>query len=188
VEAVDDEIGSLRKKIARFKETTKKTREELEQRRKELVKAERAEADALREYSGSGVPLNDGDVPSGPYKDLLDQMEELNAQLDKTDVEIKQLNISNDSNRATRLSLLAQEEEVGNELKKMEDIKEKRRDFLRQSDPDTYKAMQWIYNYGGQSELKEKPYDPIMVEVTATHERYGRVIENAIPFASWKVG
>lgn len=63
-------------------------------------------------------------------------------------------------------------------LQDLQDVRTQRLEKLREKDPDTYKAVQWLES--NRSRFRGSVYDPILLEMNLKDPRYASAIETIL--------
>ncbi|KAF5306546.1 hypothetical protein FQA39_LY08868 [Lamprigera yunnana] len=66
-----------------------------------------------------------------------------------------------------------------NELRNLESVKQRRLEWLRQKDRDTFTAVQWLRN--NKHIMKGEVFEPMLLEVNVLNPKHAIFVENTIP-------
>jgi hypothetical protein len=76
--------------------------------------------------------------------------------------------------------------DVFSRLHVLEDVKNKRVEFLRHYEVDTYKAYEWLCNH--RSLFKSQVYGPACLEISLADARYAAMVESSLSRQANTVG
>lgn len=192
LDASEKDVEDKRVSLKRIKENEKKIQKKIEEEANELEKAKRFLTQTKKELEDAGVPVDDNDLPSGRYAEVIAELNNISRQLRELEDRRNEIDANSQPFKTQSRDLIHERDRVLQELERLDSATEQRRARLRAKDPDTGKAMDWIRNNGGtsnngQNALQAAPFDPILVEMNLKESRFASIVEAMVPFRLLKV-
>jgi structural maintenance of chromosomes protein 5 len=157
----------------------KKAKSELQDALSQVRDRETEINEARRYYAVLVEDLKRAHNASGSQSDRDAKMADAKRNLDALKREIDKLHnersvITSQLDETVKPQVISLERRIRN----MENVKQRRLEFLQHHHEDTYKAVLWLRN--NQHEFKGKVYEPMMMELNVRDTNHVKYLENAV--------